>query len=155
MQKNYLLIDEYEALLKKKSELQTQMDEIGVIIGEITTQSWETWHDNAGYDEAVRTMGIFTARNSEINTLLNSSKVITETEHQGSSIQIWSWATIELNWEIKEILVWGAYPISWRISYLSPLGQAIIGKGPWDESRMNIGNKEYRIKIVELITNII
>jgi len=42
-----LLPDEYSALLQKKKTLHDEMDETGKLIADVTTQSSETYHDNA------------------------------------------------------------------------------------------------------------
>lgn len=125
------------------------MDEVGKMLAEVTTQTSETYHDNAWFDEAVRLMGVLNARTKEINNVLNGSKIV-QYNKDIKTVHVWSVVTIEQNGHKKEIQVWWAITIAWRVSYLSPLGETLMGKTIWDETSIIINKKIHKIKVLRL-----
>jgi len=127
MKPYYLLRDEYEHLLEKKQDLQKQMNEIGQVLWEVTSQSWETRHDNAWYDEAIRTMSMLVSRSKEIDTILINISIVAKST-QKDLVQIGSSVTLQFNDKETKLLLGWSHTMPKRVSYLSPLGQALIGK---------------------------
>lgn len=149
MEKIYLLVDEYENLLLKKQQLHNEMEEIGKIIWEVTNQ-WETWHDNAWFDEATRTMHLAVLRSSEINKIINLACIINGADNR-ESISIWSKVEIELNGLKKEIALGGYSTFPDRVAYNSLLWKTLLWKKPWDKLEYSINWKVHTWSIIQFI----
>lgn len=150
MNKAYLLQDEYEALLKKKEELQNQMNEIGELIGEVTSQTSETYHDNAGYDEWVRLMKLLCARNTEINKILNVAHIFSPIAMVTDVIGIASVVTVELNGEMKDIVIGWYLTLPGRVAYHSALWKALMGRRCGESVEYEVGKQKNTAKILKL-----
>lgn len=125
--KKLLLLDEYEAVLNSIDHINQQIDDIGQQIGEMTTQSSETWHDNAGFDECQRMMALLSMRKKELQSLINHIHIVEPTMHD-NKVSIGSKLMIKVDDQYKEICIWWYQTLPWRVSYASPIGQALIGK---------------------------
>lgn len=148
---NFLLLpDEYDVLLQKKKELHDEMDEAGKLIAEVTTQSSETYHDNAWYDEWVRIMNMLWARNKELNELLNNCKIITHKKDGKPTVGIGSMVSIKHNGKEKEFMVWGFYILPGRIAYQSALGQALLWKQVGDDIQFTVWKVLNLIEILKI-----
>ncbi|MFA7285154.1 MAG: GreA/GreB family elongation factor [Candidatus Absconditabacterales bacterium] len=149
MKPYYLLRDEYEHLLEKKQDLQKQMNEIGQVLGEVTSQSGETRHDNAGYDEAIRTMSMLVSRSKEIDTILINISIVAKST-QKDLVQIGSSVTLQFNDKETKLLLGGSHTMPKRVSYLSPLGQALIGKSCGAEGVIVVNGQRRPRKITNI-----
>jgi transcription elongation GreA/GreB family factor len=144
-----ILPDEYEALLQKKQDLHEQMNEIGKVIWDVTTQSGETWHDNAWFDEAMRLMSVLMARNEEVNQVVNNARIY-QFDEKNEKVQIGSKVLIKQNDMEKEIRLWGSFTIPWRVSYISPLWETLLWAQPWENRTMVLKNKKHIITILQI-----
>lgn len=102
--KKLFLRDEYEALLNAIDNLNNQIDDIGQQIGEMTTQSSETWHDNAGFDECQRMMALLSIRKKELQSLVNHIHIVEPTTHN-HEVSIGSKLIIKVDDQYKEICI--------------------------------------------------
>ena len=65
-------------LEKQREEIRTlerKVQEIEINMGEVTTQSSETWHDNAPYSVLVENLRIASIRLNESHDILNSCRI--------------------------------------------------------------------------------
>ena len=146
-----LLPDEYDALLQKKRELHDEMDEAGRLIADVTTQSSETYHDNAWFDEWVRIMNMLSMRNSELNQVLNNCQIISHDNIQSETIVIGSVVEIEHNGTKKNITIGWFFTIPWRVAYQSALGQALLWKRTGDQTQFSVWKVVNTVKIIQII----
>lgn len=146
-----LLPDEYDALLEKKKALHDEMDEAGKLIADVTTQSSETYHDNAGYDEWVRIINMLNARNTELNRILNNCQIVPHNNIQSEIITIGSVVEIEHNWAKKNITIWWFFTLPGRVAYQSALGQALLWKRIGDQTQFTVWKAVNTIKIIQFM----
>lgn len=146
-----LLPDEYSALLQKKKTLHDEMDETGKLIADVTTQSSETYHDNAWYDEWVRIMNMLSARNKELNEILNNCQIVPYNTINLETITIGSALEIEHNWVKKNITIGWFFALPGRVAYQSALGQALLWKSTGDQIQFTVWKVVNFIKIIQII----
>ena len=130
---HYITPQEHQELIKKRNEIELAIKEQGQIIWEVTTQSSETRHDNAWFDEAKRVLWVLSIQFQSIQKTIENSKIITKAilEWKQDRVCFWSRVTVKI-WNIsKRFLIWG---MAWedKISYHSPLWVALMNKRQWE-----------------------
>jgi len=109
--------------------------------------------ENAAYDEAKENQAMLEGKIIELERLISSAKVIKDNENTGW-VQIGSYVTIKEGGNEERYHVGGeeeANPMENRISFKSPLGQALIDKpkGADVEIKTPKGSIKYKILKIE------
>lgn len=149
--KNYVFEDEYKELLDKRKKVENDIKEQWKIIWEVTTQSSETRHDNAWFDEAKRVLHVLSLQYKEINNTINNAKVmIRDTlNQQKDTVIIWSKVKLKTGTQESTYEIWW---LTWpgKISYEAPLAKAIIGKKAWDITQFTVGKNIITVTILDI-----
>lgn len=109
--------------------------------------------ENAAYDEAKENQAMLEGKIADLEKLINSAKVIKGDGNKGW-VQVGSKVTVESDGEKETYSIVGeeeANPIEKRLSFKSPLGQALINKpkGATVEIRTQKGSIKYKILNIE------
>jgi transcription elongation factor GreA len=109
--------------------------------------------ENAAYDEAKENQAMMEGKILDLERLISSARVIKEGENKGW-VQIGSKVTIKDGDDEDEYSIVGeeeANPIQKRISFKSPLGQALLNKpkGATVEIKTVKGTTKYKILKIE------
>jgi transcription elongation factor GreA len=109
--------------------------------------------ENAAYDEAKENQAMMESKIAELERLISAARVIKDNENKGW-VQIGSYVTIKDGGDEERYHVVGeeeANPMENRISFKSPLGQALMNK-PKDaevEIKTPKGSLKYKILKIE------
>lgn len=109
--------------------------------------------ENAAYDEAKENQAMMEGKILDLERLISSAKVIKEGENKGW-VQIGSHVTVKDGDDEEEYTIVGedeANPIEKRISFKSPLGQALLNKpmGATVDIKTLKGTTKYKILKIE------
>lgn len=109
--------------------------------------------DNADYDSAKNEQAFVEGRILELERLLKSAVIIPQGADT-SCVQVGSKVTVQVNGGKKEVYVIvgsaEADPAQGRISNLSPVGKALLGKCVGDEAQVAAPAGARRLKIVSI-----
>jgi len=110
--------------------------------------------ENAEYEAAKNEQAFVEGRIKELEILLATAKIISNTEKDGT-VKVGSKVTIqEEGYEEKEsFIIVGATeanPSNGKISNESPLGQALLGHHKNDEVKVEAPNGEFNVKILRI-----
>lgn len=144
-----------EGLDKLKKELEYLRKEGRIEVAEQLKEaiSFGDLSENAAYDEAKENQANIEGKILELERLISSAKVIKDNENTGW-VQIGSYVTIKDGGDEERYHVVGedeANPMENRISFKSPLGQALMNK-PKDaevEIKTPKGSLKYKILKIE------
>lgn len=116
---------------------------LGEAVGEAAGDNCD-WHDNADYENSLRTLEMASRIASEIRDALSIAEVITVIE-QSTRVAIGNTVEIEFDDETKREMTIGAWgeskPEQGLISYQSPLAKSLIGKTEGDDGSLKISGK--------------
>lgn len=124
-----------EGLAKVKEELAylttTRRREVAQMIAEAKAEG--DISENAGYDEAKTTQGFLEGRIRELENILGNAEVIDDNEHPADVVALGRTVVVRevgTDYEETYTLVGApeADPSSGRISNVSPMGKALLGK---------------------------
>jgi transcription elongation GreA/GreB family factor len=125
---SYVLQDEYNHLLAQKEKLEQEFKIQSQRKKESAEQSAETRHDNFDFEDAERQQNLINGRIRTVNQQINTAKIITSTlENNEKKIYIGSRVKATINDTEHEWTIGGNPTIPGRVSYVSPLGKAIMG----------------------------
>lgn len=132
---SYILQDEYEHLLEQRRKLQQEYRIQSQRKRESCEQWAETRHDNADYEEAERQQNLISTRISSLQSVIDNTKIILYDTLQNTEKRaiIGSTISLDIDWKICQYVLGGNPTLPGRISYQSPLGQAILTKTEWDK----------------------
>jgi len=152
MEEKYLT---QEGLDKLKKELEYLKKEGRIEVSEQLKEaiSFGDLSENAAYDEAKDNQAMLEGRIAEMERLINSAKVIEENGNKGW-VQVGSYVTISEGGSEDKYHIVGeeeANPIENRISFKSPLGQALMNKPKGAEVKIQTpkGSLVYKILKIE------
>jgi transcription elongation factor GreA len=122
-----------EGLEKLKQELDHLKKEERIKIAEELKEaiSFGDLSENAAYDEAKENQAFLEGKIAELEKLINNAKVIEESNGNQGWVKVGSYVTVDDGKEKIEYQIVGeeeANPIKKRISFKSPLGQALMEK---------------------------
>lgn len=122
-----------EGLEKLKQELERLKKEERIKIAEELKEaiSFGDLSENAAYDEAKENQAFLEGKIAEMEKLINNAKVIEEHSGHTGWVQVGSFVALDDGKEKVEYQIVGeeeANPIEKRISFKSPLGQALMNK---------------------------
>ena len=148
-----------EALLKQIDKLEADYKKWGQIS---TEGKLGDWHDNFNYEEAMRQMGSLSKQIHELEQILSKVEVLKE---EGPAIRnperavVGCKVTLEDENGTQNKFFLGSYMVLranpdingyHAISYVSPLGRAILGKQLDDEVRFRVEGNEQLFYIVDI-----
>ena len=141
-----------EGLEKLKQELEHLKKDERIKIAEELKEaiSFGDLSENAAYDEAKENQAFLEGKIAEMEKLVNNAKVIEEHNGHTGWVQVGSFVTLDDGKEKVEYQIVGeeeANPIEKRISFKSPLGQALMNKpkGATAEVKTAKGTIAYKV----------
>ncbi|MFA5178397.1 MAG: transcription elongation factor GreA [Candidatus Paceibacterota bacterium] len=141
-----------EGLEKLKQELDHLKKEERIKIAEELKEaiSFGDLSENAAYDEAKENQAFLEGKIAELEKLINNAKVIEESNGNQGWVKVGTFVTVDDGKEKIEYQIVGeeeANPIEKRISFKSPLGQALLDKpkGAVVEVKTLKGSVKYKI----------
>lgn len=139
------LKDEYEYLTKIRRE------EVKNAIAE--ARSFGDLSENSEYDEARNEQAKVEARIKELDDLIQHAEVIDESQIDTKTVGLGSLVKVEKNGEIIEYSIVGsneANPFENKISDLSPVGRALIGKKQGDKVEITAKSGIVTFKVLDV-----
>jgi transcription elongation factor GreA len=147
---SYLTPKGKEMLEKELDNLQNQKP---IISAEIeTAKELGDLSENAGYTAAKEAMSRLVSRIDEIETLLRISEVV-ENSKGSERVALGSKVTIKINnKEVCYSVVSGVEsdPINGLISYESPIGQSLMGRGTKEKIKIATPGGEIEAEIIDI-----
>lgn len=141
-----------EGLEKLKQELDHLKKEERIKIAEELKEaiSFGDLSENAAYDEAKENQAFLEGKIAELEKLINNAKVIEESNGNQGWVKVGTFVTVDDGKEKIEYQIVGeeeANPIEKRISFKSPLGQALLDKpkGAVVEVKTLKGSVKYKV----------
>ncbi|MBD3311727.1 MAG: transcription elongation factor GreA [Candidatus Magasanikbacteria bacterium] len=148
----YISADKLEDLKKELQDLkQNKIPDLANRIDE--AKQLGDLSENAEYHAAREDMAWAQSRVKELENIIDSSVVITETGSSDGIIEVGSNIKVTLNGVSKEYKIVGqqeADPSSGKISNESPLGNAFLGKKEGDEVEVEVPSGLQLYKIIEV-----
>jgi transcription elongation GreA/GreB family factor len=158
MIKYLFLKEDLNCLYEKCNQLLEEHKEIGKSVGEATSQSSETWHDNAVFDIARDAGRMLEKRIQSLNNVLNNASVVLPPDSNFKKVAIGSVVRVKYNGASSEL--WfkvGSYEVPKNniniidgrkvvaISYVSPIGASLLNKSAGDFISFSVdGGKTHR-----------
>ncbi len=139
------LVEEYEFLTKVKR------DEVKKAIAE--ARSYGDLSENSEYDEARNEQAKVEARIAELDSLIQNAEITNDDDIDEDVIGLGSYVKLEKNGVVVEYSIVGsneANPFENKISDLSVIGKAIIGKRAGDEVKTVANSGAITIKVLEV-----
>ena len=154
MSLRYFLQKDITLLKERIKSLQREIDEVADRIGEACGQGAETYHDNAPYEEAVRHKDILSKQLLGLVAALDGAYPV-DPPKTPSQVDIGTKVVAIFfgDDEPTELIVGSFMNISGEenvVSYISPLGQSLLGTKPGDECRFTVGKREIKVKVLEV-----
>lgn len=114
------------------------------------------WHDNFAYEENQRMMHQLAKRVRDLESLIAKIKVVPVHRELPEKVRLGVCVRIAMDGEQEEkVLFVAGYedgePTEQRISYNTPLAQALIGKEEGDATQMRVGTNIREIEILEIL----
>ncbi len=144
----------YEALLKEMEDLEVAIEKNKKDIS--TARAFGDLSENSEYTEAKEEQTKLAYRKAELQDMIKNAVVVEEGETDASVIGIGSFVKAYNLTKEKEVSyhIVGSYeadPFSGKISDLSPIGAALVGKRAGDEVTVTLPNgNELRIRVDEV-----
>ncbi len=131
-----------EFYLQKLEYLRAELRVVGQSLGDAAGISRD-WHDNFEYEDARRRVEMLGKRVAEAEEVLKEASVV-EPDTTGVQAAIGSTVECYVGEDLKEYTIGGfgeTFPSEGLISYLSPVGSALLGTKPGDELELSFGGK--------------
>lgn len=148
----YFLRKDLEMLDRMIADINNKVKQSGKDIGDSCHQSAETYHDNAPYEEAVRSMALYSTYLKSLWDIWNQSQVIepaqnTDQVRIGHKVILLDMNTDEL---IKIRI--GSYRVfdDNAISYTSPLAQLILGAPQGHIRKGMVGDRQRELMVLSI-----
>ena len=150
----YFLKEDLDALRARVRELEEDLRVVGRELGEACSQSAETWHDNAPYEEAVRESKLLSRRLKELVDVLREAELVTPPSSAAKRVSIGRNVTV-LDLDTGEELAFtvGSYLVldnAERRSYRAPLVRLLILAEEGDIREGKIGNRHRAFEVVRI-----
>ena len=142
---------DYEALQSSIDDLKEQIKQIKIKVGESTSHSSESWHDNIEHEELMRRHDLYMTHLRDKEQIQRSAKVVAK-ENSKDTIGLGSKVFYEDDNGTELSIAVGSYRVFSEdptlISYASPLGELFIGHKTDDTITGVIGGKKRHYTIV-------
>ncbi|MFN8345080.1 MAG: GreA/GreB family elongation factor [Spirosomataceae bacterium] len=166
--KYFFLKEDLDCLMNKCNKLLEEHKEIGKSVGEATSQSSETWHDNAVFDIAREAGRLLENRIQKLYQVINNATIVLPPISSSKQIVIGSIVKVRYKGNLNE--VWfkvGSYEVPNNnstiihdrkvitISYVSPIGDSLLGKTIGDVVFFSVdGGKTHReLSVLEVVNS--
>jgi len=148
----YLTQEELDQFTTKVIKKEKELQEATLAIWEATSQSSETWHDNAPFDIARENAALL---NMQYKAMIQQLQgvVVVKSNNVQDKVVFGTKIELEINLTTKKTFVigWISDVAKWVISSVSPLGEAILWKKEWEESSFLVWNKKTNVKILKIL----
>ena len=107
--------------------------------------------ENSEYNAAKEELAFIEGRIQEIEELLKNAQVIEN--FQKELVNIGNKVVVEINGKIDQFEIVGEFeadPLNKKLSYTSPIGQALLGKKIGDQVEVEVPAGKIKYKIVEI-----
>lgn len=146
--------DEYPKHLEKQEEYKTENKRLANDKNEATSQTSETWHDNAAFDQVLIDERVLDSKISDFNEFISKIQVMSFEIIQKTNpdkVSIWKIITIDDDEEEKTYKIgWYNTPYEDRVSYNAPKIKALLWKEEWDVVEVIIAWTKRVIEILEI-----
>lgn len=129
--KKVFLTEEGFSELKKEFEDLTKKRRIDVVKRVSSAREMGDLSENAEYQAARDELSFIDGRIEELEEILKKVTIITDQTTRGGDIQLGSMVTLNLKGKQEDYMLvgeWEADPVEKKISHVSPLGKALLGK---------------------------
>jgi transcription elongation factor GreA len=139
--------------------LQSELDQLrngvrpGVIARVKAARELGDLRENAEYESARKEQSFVEGRIQALEALVTAAVVVEPTTEVGQAVAVGSTVLVETDGEQQTYVLVGsaeAEPARGRISYTSPVGQALLGKRPGDDVVARLPRGEVRLTIREV-----
>jgi transcription elongation GreA/GreB family factor len=149
----YFLQGDLDKLIIIINGIKQKLRESGQDIGESCRQAAETYHDNAPYEEAVRSFEFHSIRLSSLVEIRQSAEIIRPPENN-DKVRVGHRVRI-LDMVSDEIICFtvGSYLVfsDDHVSYNSPLAKLLLGAKVGEIKSGRVGNRDRELLILEII----
>lgn len=124
----YITKEHKKEIEKEIKTLESQLR--GKVADKLSNSTSKDQAEDSTYAEAIQERDMFRERIAALGKLLEESELIDDSVCNTEFVTLGAWVTVELNGREKELRLVGASessPTEGRISYESPLGEALIG----------------------------
>ena len=150
----YFFPNDLSELKRKIKQIEARVREDGNDMGDSCNQSAETYHDNAPYEEALRSFELGVNRLSDLKRIEHQARLISlplnaKTVSAGTVVTI-----LDLDGNQEQIFRIGSYLVfkDREISYRSPLAKLLIGAAVGDIREGKIGKVKKKFRILAIQT---
>jgi transcription elongation GreA/GreB family factor len=161
---SYLFLQkDFEALKAKAKQLEKESEKLGKKIRETTTESSESWHDNAPFDTVMQELGMLKKQLEEIGKLIRKAKIVQPSEDNnkvgiGNIVKVIDGESKERWYQIGSYRIMAVKTQKGRnseknpliISYTSPIGQKLLNKKQGEEIEVDLLTKTSILTIEEI-----
>lgn len=109
--------------------------------------------ENAGYDAAKHDQAMTEKRIADLEVLLRQAVVLDQNAGNGDAVEIGSTVVVDVEGDEERYTIVGAIeakPSAGLISNESPVGRALLGLRPGDESEVATPHGQMRLKVVRI-----
>lgn len=141
----------YKRQVERVQELERKVREIQSKVGEVTTQTSETWHDNAPYSILVEELRLADRRFADALNEMSQFRIMEYPREVGSKVAYGTKVELYRDSKKETLTIVGHEEGNFEkgeISYLSPLGRALVGKKVGDFFMEKIHEKTQMFKIL-------
>jgi transcription elongation factor GreA len=151
--------NDYSALLRQIDKLEADYKKWGKVS---TEGKLGDWHDNFNYEEAMRQMGLLSRQIHDMKQILANAELVGETDRVGnmldravvgSRVILRDQSGRANKYRISSYMVLVSDPDSdgySPVSYVSPVGRAVIGKHLNDEAKFSVEGSQMSYQIVKI-----
>lgn len=125
---------QYDRLRLQSLELEKKKEAVEESLGEAGGSG--EWHDNPAWEHAQHEYALIAGRLKELKDILNNATIVDQTNDDVTSVAIGHLITICIDGDEEQYTLLGpleANPTEGIISYLSPLGQALMALSKGDK----------------------
>lgn len=144
----------YERLLKRVGELEKEVRKIQSKVGEVTSQSSETWHDNAPYSVLLEELRIADRRLSEAIEQINDFRILEYPRVlKRQSVAYGTRVTFKQDDQVKTFSIVGYGDSDFKegkILYRSPLAHILMRRERGETFKGKINEREFDFEIIEI-----
>lgn len=152
---NYITREWYENLIQELEDLKKK--KLPIVL-ERLAEAKAMWDlsENFEYKSAMEDKDFINSRVLEIEDLIENIEIMeSEKKKWDKIVDFWSTVTVKIEWDKEyDITIVGTWEVSldnaFKISFDSPLGNAIKWKKVWDEAKMRLPTWRKTVKIVAI-----
>lgn len=149
---SYFLQVDIDDLNERIDKIMEQVQAAGQDMGISCRQSAETYHDNAPYEEAVRSFEFYTTRIRELIRIQREIRLILPPKTNKRVVVGTTVTVLDLVAQEQATFAIGSFLVfrPGRISYKSPLAKLLIGAGVGSIRKGVIADQERQFRVVKI-----